>query len=162
MDSEGFSMDKEKTDIVEIVRENVALNYADIEDAGFEMDVDLPEESWMMMADRVQISRVITNLIVNVIRHNPKGTHILVKMQRRVDEVYILIADDGNPIPEEFVESLFDPFSKGDKSRSNSSGSGLGLSIAKKIANMHEGDIVLKTDVPNYTKGFEIKMRLIC
>lgn len=162
MDSEGFSLDMEALDIVEVVRENIALNYADIEEAGFEIDVELPEEKWNVSADKVQISRVITNLLVNVMRHNPKSTKILVKMNRKLDEVRILIADTGNPIPEEFVDSLFDPFSKGDKSRSNSQGSGLGLSIAKKIVNMHDGDIILQTDIPEYTKGFEIRMRLIC
>lgn len=70
-------------------------------------------------------------------KHNESGTHIKIGMYRKNGYIYILVADSGRRIPGELAEHLFEPFTKGDVSRKSGSGSGLGLSIAKKIIEMH-------------------------
>ena len=74
---------------------------------------------------------MITNLLNNAMKHNESGTHIKIGMYRKNGYIYILVADSGRRIPGELAEHLFEPF-KGDVSRKSGSGSGLGLSIAKK------------------------------
>ena len=85
---------------------------------------------------KIQFSRVITNLLNNAMKHNESGTHIKIGMYRKNGYIYILVADSGRRIPGELAEHLFEPFTKGDVSRKSGSGSGLGLSIAKKIIEM--------------------------
>ena len=70
LDSEGFTLDKEKTDICELVRECAALSYTDAETAGFKLDVNIPEKRIEQSVDRVHFKRVINNLTVNARRHN--------------------------------------------------------------------------------------------
>lgn len=160
LDSDGFTLDEEKVDLSELLRENAALIYQDMEDQGFEFDIDIPEEKCIITADKVQMSRVITNLMVNAIRHNESGTKILLRMKERPGIATVYVADSGDPIPEEIKPQLFDPFSKGDKSRSDGKGSGLGLSIAKKVIDMHGYDLSLQDGPEGYTKSFTIKIYL--
>jgi signal transduction histidine kinase len=70
------------------------------------------------------------------------------------------VADNGNEIPAELAENLFDPFVMGEKSRTTRSGSGLGLSIVKKTVEMHEGTIELVSPFEGgYTKAFVITLQ---
>ena len=160
LDSDGFSLDREEVDLAELLRENAALIYQDMEDAGMNFEVDIPEEMYMINADKMQMSRVITNLMVNAIRHNKPGTKILLSMTERMGIVTVRVADTGNPIPSDIRETLFDPFSKGDKSRSDGKGSGLGLSIAKKVIDTHGYNLSLEDGPSGYTKSFTIKLHI--
>lgn len=156
LDSEGFRLDKTKLDLCELLRENAALAYSDIEEAGMDFEVRIPEEPYYINADSIQLSRVVTNLLNNAIRHNPKGTTITLSMKEEAAGVMVVVADDGNTIPDDISGHIFEPFAKGDSSR-RSGGSGLGLSVAKKVINMHGWDLkfVSKPDDRN-TKAFVI------
>ena len=156
LDSEGFRLDKTRLDLCELLRENAALVYSDVEDAEMNFEVSIPEEPYYINADSIQFSRVVTNLLNNAIRHNPKGTTIVLSMEEETAGVRIIIADDGNVIPDDISRNIFEPFAKGDSSR-RSGGSGLGLSIAKKVINMHGWDLkfVSRPDDRN-TKAFVI------
>ena len=137
LDSEGFSLKRKEVDLCELLRENAALVYADAEEAGMEFDIEIPEEAIPVFADATQMSRVITNLLTNAMRHNPAGTHIGLYLCRRDERIYVMVADSGPFIPEELETHLFEPFAKGDASRKSGGGSGLGLSIAKRVVEMH-------------------------
>ena len=182
INSTGFHLQKRTLDINELVRENTALLFEEVEDRGMELDAQISEERWQILADRVQFSRVISNLINNASRHNPRGTKILVRTQavRHMDRslsydqmrrgqtqedriryglgegILVIIADDGQPIPRELAEHMFEPFAMGDSSRSSRGGSGLGLSIAAKISQMHGYRLILDENYPGYTKAFVI------
>lgn len=73
IDSEGFSLHKEQTDIVELLRENIALSYPDFERKGIEMDLDIPEECIYWNLDKIQFSRALANLLNNELRHVEQG-----------------------------------------------------------------------------------------
>ncbi len=68
----------------------------------------------------------------------------------------IVIADSGQPIPEEVRDKMFKPFAMGDESRSTKGGSGLGLSIAAQIVQMHGWELTETDRIPGYTKAFVI------
>lgn len=158
LDSDGFALDLENVDLCELLRENAALIYPDMEDNGYIFDVDIPEQQYYIEADRIQFSRVITNLLVNVMRHNAAGTKVLLRTLIEDNGIKIQVADSGVDIPKEKENIIFEPFAKMDKSRTNSSGSGLGLSIVKKIVDKHGFSIKLIHDVSGYTKAFEIEI----
>ncbi len=152
LDSEGFKLVKTKTDLNELVREVVALQYSDIEDAGDSIDCGIPDQVISIEADKMQFKRVITNLLVNAVKHNAKGTDIGVFVRDEYEDIRIYIADSGDMIEPSVAESLFDPFVMGDKSRRSGGGTGLGLSISRKICDMHEFKIKLvqKPDMVRY------------
>lgn len=155
LDSEGFAIVKDKVDICELVRECVAAAYQDIEEAGDEVEVDIPDEAIVINADKIQLTRVINNLLTNAVKHNPKGTSISVSIHREPDEVRVYIADSGEVIEEKLAQELFEPFVMGDKSRSSGGGSGLGLSVASKIVELHgyKLKLVQKPEMQRYKLG---------
>ena len=165
MDSDGFVLHKEKTDLAELVRQVGALLFQDVCDGGMELDADIPEEMIEIEADRVQFSRVVTNLLSNAIKHNRPGTVIGLILTGGKDEWRLYVADTGEAIDEKTAEDIFEPFITGDESRKSGSGSGLGLSIARKITALHGYDLCLLqgSDLPieikqrGFTKAFRIK-----
>ncbi|MCR5397969.1 MAG: HAMP domain-containing histidine kinase [Lachnospiraceae bacterium] len=165
--SEGFRLKKEEFDLCEMVRECAAMQFRDIEDAGMELEVDIPEKFLMIKADRLQMSRTVTNLITNAIRHNVKGTTIGVYVMEETNRYRVMVADSGERIDPSQAEHIFEPFVMGEASRSTKGGSGLGLSIAAKVMDMHGYNIrliqkpnTLKYNIPQeFVKMFMITIK---
>lgn len=176
LDSDGFELKKEGVNLSEFVREVSAEMYTDIETAGLDLDVKVPQTKCFARIDRSQFARVVVNLLSNAVKHNPVKTRIGISLtevwkdqkqnmknsEGRIEpgrEMWrIQIADTGEEIEESLTEHLFDPFVMGDASR-NRAGSGLGLSIAAKIVEMHGGRLSLEqpAEAP-YRKAFCIDL----
>ena len=159
LDSDRFALKKEQVDLAELLRENAALLYPDVEEKGMEFVVDIPEHPCMVEMDPLQVSRVVTNLINNSIRHNEPGTTITLEFKDVFYNREIIISDDGEPIEESVVEHIFEPFAVGDASRRTKGGSGLGLSIARRIVEMHGWSIDLFQNKRGYKKAFIINVK---
>ena len=108
--------------------------------------------------DQRLFKRVITNLIENSLKYNPKGTKLTITVKEFNRYVMIYISDNGVGIPKEIRETLFEPFTRGDINRRSDGGSGLGLSIASKIVEKHGGDIFLEYPSEGETTRFAIRM----
>lgn len=154
MDSTGFTLHKEKCDLGDILRECTAVLYTDFEERKMTLQVEIPETPVPYHADKVQITRAINNLLSNVVRYGREGGRVLVQLE----EYTITVADDGPEIDDELAEHIFEPFTRGDKARSTEGGSGLGLSIALKIVEMHGGELRLNR---NYGRGYTKAFRII-
>lgn len=160
LDSEGFSLKKEKVNITEFMLRIAADVYTDMEDAGMEYDVDIPEEAGFAEVDKAQFTRAMNNLITNAVKHNSPGTKIEIRMKKEFGSWIIKVMDSGEKIEEALVEHLFDPFVMGDESRNSRSGSGLGLSVSKKVIDMHGGRLWLEQPTESeYTKAFCVRIR---
>ena len=140
LDSEGFALNGKTLDLCELLRENAAMLYAEMEENGMTLTADIPEETIPVWADELQLSRVVTNLLTNA---------------RELERIYVLVADSGILIPEEQAQHLFDPFTRGDKARVSDGRNGLGLSIVSKIVQMHGWDLKLvqQPQIQHYAKA---------
>ena len=99
------------------------------------------EDLWITGSD-VLVYRAIFNLVENGVKYNRPGGSVCVSASRRGEEAVIEIKDTGCGIPEDFRESVFQPFFRVDKSRSRKKGGvGLGLSLVWEIAHLHGGDV---------------------
>ena len=158
LDSVGFKLNREDVDLAELLRENIALLYTDFETKKIEINMEIPVDKVYYEVDRIQFSRVLANLLNNAIRYNLEGTVVTIRMT--IGEcIRIVIADNGDPIGKGIMEHIFEPFVTGDESRNTRSGSGLGLSIAKKVVIMHGGDLILDHEINDeYTKAFVITL----
>jgi signal transduction histidine kinase len=86
--------------------------------------------------DRDRISQVLGNLISNALRYTPPQGEIRITLNCTEQEAIVMVKDSGQGIPPESLPFIFDRFYRADKSRSRSDGgSGLGLTIAKKLRN---------------------------
>ena len=102
------------------------------------------EDLWITGSD-VLVYRAIFNLVENGVKYNRPGGSVCVSASRRGEEAVIEIKDTGCGIPEDFRESVFQPFFRVDKSRSRKKGGvGLGLSLVWEIAHLHGGDVRIR------------------
>jgi signal transduction histidine kinase len=107
-----------------------------------QLDAELDIEGISIAADRDKLNQLWTNLLGNAIKFTGVQGRIHVSAEVRHGRVEVSIADNGRGIPEEEIQHIFKPFYKVDKARERSiPGNGIGLSIVKRIVDLHEGDI---------------------
>ncbi len=109
---------------------------------GIGLDTGLSEA--YMEGDRDSLTIVLINLLDNAIKYNKINGTIFVKTYVSAEQVHIEISDTGIGIPEELVHKVFEPFYTVDKNRARENGgAGLGLSLARKHAELMKGTVVL-------------------
>lgn len=166
LDSTGYTLNLEETDIAEAVRMVVAEFFQDFETAGIELELDIIEEEVLWKIDRIQFSRVIGNLLSNALKYLESGERVKLRFFTTTGRkgaleksVEIWVEDSGAQIDDKLAETIFTPFSRGDETRSTKGGTGLGLSIAHKIIELHGGELILDRDLnDSYTKAFVIRL----
>lgn len=93
-----------------------------------------------------KMQRVFDNLLRNAVNYSYKNTSIKVAAEEINNNMHIKVINEGNTIPEEKLERIFEQFFRLDTARSSSSGgAGLGLAIAKEIVELHHGKISAKS-----------------
>lgn len=98
------------------------------------------------------IYRMLFNLTENAIRYNRPNESVRVCVSERNGQIFIRVRDNGNGIPEQYRESVFQPFFRVDKSRSRKYGGvGLGLALVREIALLHGGRVLAEESTENGT-----------
>ena len=93
--------------------------------------------------DAALLERAVGNLVENAVRYAPAGSHVAVRCAVAPGAVVLEVEDDGPGVSAEHAEHIFDRFYRGDPSHGQDSGAGLGLPIARAIAEAHRGTLVL-------------------
>lgn len=105
-----------------------------------QISLTLALEEVRLEGDRARLREAAGNLASNALRHCPPGGHIQVVLEAAKGQARLTVCNDGPPIPEEDLPRLFEPFYRGDKSRSRESGgTGLGLAIVRAAVLAHGG-----------------------
>ncbi len=91
--------------------------------------------------DGPRMRQVLSNLLSNALRHAREGTQVLVKLRRVEDEVELTVTNQGEPIPEELLPVLFEPFRRGSEHFRPSGSLGLGLYIVRQVVEGHGGRV---------------------
>lgn len=145
-------------DVHEQLRQLLVRRQPDIEHAGDELEVDIPEEPFTMQLDWDLMGRAVDNLITNACKHNPPGTHIRVSCAHDALTMGIAVSDTGTGIPNELKETAFEPFVTSNASRSSGKGTGLGLSIVRSCALAHRGTARFAETVAPYKTSIVIEV----
>ncbi|MBZ9892683.1 HAMP domain-containing histidine kinase [Mesorhizobium sp. BR1-1-3] len=127
------------------VLQTIAEIYADVaEDDGKSLSLAQPQETTdRIHGDRELLTQMFANLVENALRHCPSGTTIKLSVARQGERVVAGVADNGPGIPAAEREKVFQRLYRLDHSRSTS-GSGLGLSLVRAIADLHGASITLE------------------
>ncbi|MER6318781.1 HAMP domain-containing sensor histidine kinase [Streptomyces sp. NPDC001581] len=106
--------------------------------------------------DGKEMTRVLSNLLVNAIRHTPADGTVAIAAERRADAVVLSVTDACGGIPEEDLPRVFDTGWRGSQARTPPSGAGLGLAIVRGIVEAHSGH----ADVHNVPGGCRFELTL--
>ncbi|HKP51351.1 MAG TPA: GAF domain-containing protein [Chloroflexia bacterium] len=132
----------EDLDLREVVTASVESVAPLFESKHQKLDVRLPETYCGVRGDRQRLEQVVINLLSNANKYSPPNTQVEIKAIRSGDECQIAVRDNGPGVPEEERERIFDRFYRSSLHRTDRTPStGLGLPIARKVAEMHKGRV---------------------
>lgn len=116
------------------------------------------ENAFVVDGDSDLLQSMFSNLVDNAVKYSPEGSPIEVCLINETDRVFTQIRDFGDSIPPEAAERLFKRYERGNLLVSGVSGTGLGLTIAQRIAELHGGNIsILQDKLPG--KAFQVEMK---
>jgi signal transduction histidine kinase len=134
-----LSLNMQRLDLRDPVRNVVELYRPTT--AQHAIELTLPDEPVGIEADVVRVEQVAGNLLSNAIKYSPDGGVISVQIEAQANQAVLTVSDQGLGIEPELIDKLFLPFRRGKRSSHLVTGSGLGLSVSKRIVTAHGGTI---------------------
>ncbi|SFL41321.1 Signal transduction histidine kinase [Gracilibacillus orientalis] len=151
-----IDLNKEDININNLTEEMIRRSQFRASEKGLKMNLDVPDNTVFLFADKNRLDQVLTNLVENAVRYTEKGS-ITLQVKEERNQIIIRVKDTGIGIKTEAIPYLFERFYRVDKSRSRANGgTGLGLAIVKNLVEMHEGDIDVDSEL---NKGTTITLR---
>jgi CheY-like chemotaxis protein len=130
-----------------------------LESAGHDLIVDLPDEPIYLNADPARLAQVFGNLLNNSSKYTQPNGSISISAKRIGEEAVVTVKDDGAGIPGNKLDSIFDMFTQVDRTAERSQGGlGIGLTLVKRLVEMHGGSIEAKSEGEG--KGSEFVVHL--
>lgn len=151
-----FGLNFVNTDINRLLDEQVALFRPEAEKNRISLQLDLPESQVTVFADIEALTKICNNLISNAIKYATSTAKVSLSNVETTDGYFsIRVNNDGAGIPEEFRDKIFEPFFR--LYGSDKPGTGIGLSLAKSLAELHHGSLKLISGNTN-TIVFELTL----
>jgi len=138
--SKPLELDRREEDAVALVKELLQASLAKAEQEGVGLALSGTEQPLIVVVDRAYLERALVNLVNNAIEASQRGQSVSIRLLRRNDAALIKIRDYGKGMDRETLENLFIPFYS-----KKGSGTGLGMAVAKKIIEEHQGRITVKS-----------------
>ncbi|HWO43612.1 MAG TPA: ATP-binding protein, partial [Candidatus Eisenbacteria bacterium] len=150
---------RERMVLADALEKALEISRPYLESQGHDLVRELAPEAIWIEADPARISQVFSNLLNNAAKYTPPGGKIIVSGERREREAVVSVKDTGIGIPEELLPRVFDMFKQGKLEPGRSPGGlGLGLTLAKKLVELHGGRIEARSEGPG--RGSEFIVRL--
>ena len=159
----SVSLRKEPVDLASIVQHAVASARPTIEDRGHELSVTMAPGAFRINADATRLEQVLVNLLLNAAKYTEPGGVLSVRIAREgvagADHVIVRVRDTGRGIPADMLDRVFDLFVQVSPAVDRSSGGlGLGLTLVKRLVEMHGGSVSAHSEGSG--KGSEFVVRL--
>jgi signal transduction histidine kinase len=144
LESDDHNLEISKIEIGEICRKIILEYYEILTAKEFEVTIDIPEEQIFVWGNTEAIERILNNLISNAIKYGSDGKMVGIKARSTQDRAYIEVTDRGQGIHEVDKDRVFERLYTMEDSRSKrNQGSGLGLTITKRLVEQLDGRIFL-------------------
>lgn len=155
--SHKFQIKMEYVDIKALLAETVARFEPTILQQKKELRTDFAGEDVEAVVDREAIIKIISNLLNNALKYAFHS--IAVELQRDAESFTIRVTSDGEKIPAEVSQQIFEPFYQATKGDATTYGVGIGLPLARSLATLHEGKLYLDMDHPDNSFVLSVPLR---
>jgi len=150
---------RERVDLGTVLHAAIETSEGLIETAGHELEVVLPPHPVFLQGDVTRLAQVFSNLLSNAAKFSHPGSRITLTAGRQGDQVVVAVKDTGIGIPKEMQPHIFEMFVQVDRSIERSQGGlGIGLTLVKRLLELHGGSIEVKSD--GVGRGSEFIARL--
>ena len=126
--------------------------------AGHVLTADLPSEPLWVDADFTRIAQAFANLLNNAAKYTDRGGGVRVSARREGREVVAAVSDTGIGIDPRLMPRIFDMFMQADRSDRAQSGLGIGLTLAKRLVELHQGRIEAQSEGPGRGTTFVVRL----
>ena len=136
-----------------MVRERAALH-------GIDLCLQVDPSLDVLESDELRFKQVLLNLLSNAVKFTPDGGHVTLAAQRAGSELAVTVRDDGPGIPPEDQERIFESFQQGRRGAPREEGTGLGLTLSRRIVTLLGGSMWLESELgTGSTFGFTVPLR---
>ncbi|WP_254508254.1 hybrid sensor histidine kinase/response regulator [Anatilimnocola floriformis] len=154
-----LALRRESVSVADIVNNAVEACQPQIDSARHELKIDLPAQPIHVHADSARLVQVLGNLLTNACKYTEPGGRIAISVRRGDGDVLIRVRDNGIGIPPELMPRAFEMFSQLDRTLDRAQGGlGIGLTLVKRLVEMHEGTVTAHSEGTN--QGTEFTVRL--
>ena len=142
-----FVIDKQKTDIAQIVKEEVALLKVVASQRSVKLKVKINKNIPEVKIDAEKIRQVILNMIDNAIYYSKPNKDVAINLSKKGDFIEFTVKDSGIGVPKAEQPNLFGKFFRGSNARrKRPDGTGVGLFLARKVILFHGGEIIFSSE----------------
>ncbi len=144
-------------DVSDVVRSSVKMIRPSADSDEIVVEIDVPDDDALLItADRKAMRQILLNLLSNAVKFSPKGS--TVKVSARADEagqmMLVSVTDEGSGMSVEDIARVGEPFTQGRSGQdADARGSGLGLSLVRSLAELHGGQLDLRSQVGEGTEA---------
>jgi signal transduction histidine kinase len=145
IDAGALRLVPERMSLGDLVSDAIASATPSARVRGVRLDGELAGEAPTVEASPAELGRLLRNLLENAIRYTPSDGAVSVQVGLEEDGAFVSVADECGGIPDEDLARVFDPAFRGERARTpGDGGAGLGLAIARGIAEAHHGRITVR------------------
>ena len=142
-EAEGFSLTFIKVNISDLLEETYSRFYPAAEQKNIAFTIDLPEAPLFAYVDAEALIKILSNLFSNAVKYAGTTANVRLDFTRQEDQTFaIRVTNDGSLIPVELRNKVFEPFYRLDET-AKETGTGIGLSLARSLAELHQGTLKL-------------------
>jgi signal transduction histidine kinase/CheY-like chemotaxis protein len=153
---------KARIDLAEVIRAAVDTSHPLIEAAGHELTVTVPPRELLLDADPTRLAQALSNLLNNAARYTEPGGHIWLTADQQGSDAVVTVRDTGVGIPGEMLPRIFDLFTQVDRALERAQGGlGIGLTLVKRLVEMHGGSVEARSEGPGAGSEFEMRLPLV-
>ncbi|HTV18046.1 MAG TPA: HAMP domain-containing sensor histidine kinase, partial [Polyangiaceae bacterium] len=158
IEAHGISITSEPLAVSPVVAEVCALLQPSATAAGLELEVDAGSAPVPLIhADRTRFAQILMNFGSNAVKYNRARGKIMIRVSQQRDNIRVTVADTGMGIPEDKKDAIFQPFQRAGQEAGSIPGTGIGLTISKRLAEMMGGSVGFDS---TYGRGSEFWVEL--
>lgn len=158
----SIGLERQPVNMADAVRRAVETSAPLVASANHVLNVDVPEDPLMVRGDLLRLTQLLTNIVNNAARYTPSGGEIDVRARAEGRFAVVSVRDNGQGIEPHMMERIFQMFVQGVSPLERVSGGlGIGLALARKLAELHEGFIEGRSAGPGLGSEFTVRIPLL-
>ncbi len=153
---------RSEVDLGEIIRNAVEAARPLIDEAQHQLSIRLPEKRILLYADANRLTQVLTNLLNNAAKYTPRQGRIELTAEGTTTEANVTVSDSGVGIPADKLDRVFEMFAQiNESSEYGHTGLGIGLTLVKRLVEMHGGSVEVQSAGRNLGTTFQVRLPVL-